>query len=84
MIIIESDTLITIAVAVVAIGVSSVVTWYFSKRRYSSAHKPVSEGDVELEKAKNEFRSELLVFLFLVALILGGLGFILILALSSP
>lgn len=84
MITIESDVLVTIAVAAVSIAISSVVTWHFSKRRYSRAPKPVTEKDLELEKTKNEFRSDMLGFLLVLAMFLGGIGLVIIIVLNTP
>ena len=84
MITIESDALLTIAVAVVSTVVSSFITWQYSKRRYSRASKQVTEEDLKLEKVKNEFRSELLVLILFLALIFGVLAFFALLILNRP
>ena len=82
MITIESDALITIAVAIVSTVVSSIATWQFSKRRYSRVERQITEEEIRLEKVKNEFRAEMLVFLVALAGIMGFLALIAILALS--
>ena len=71
MITLESDALITIAVAIVSTVVSSIATWQFSKRRYSGMNKPITEKELELEKVKNQFRSEFLAFIIVLVIALG-------------
>ena len=83
MITIESDALITIAMAIVSTVVSSIVTWQFSKRRYSRARRQITEEDIRLEKIKKEFQSVMLVFLFVLAMIMGILAFFVVLILSA-
>lgn len=83
MITIESDALITVAVAIVSTIVSSIATWQFSKRRYPRARKQVTEEEIQLEKVKNEFRSEMLIFLCVLAVIMAFLALFVIIALST-
>ena len=54
--------------------VSAVVTWYFSKRRYSRLAKPITEADIELERVKNEHRGEIVVATVVVIILLVFVG----------
>ena len=72
MITIESGALITIVVGIFCTIVSSVVTWFFSKRHYSKTGVPATDRDVELQKVGLKHQSEILVLLI-------GIGAILIL-----
>ena len=83
MIVIESDILVNIVVAIFSMVVSSIVTWYFSKRRYSEARDPITEEDIRMEEVKNEFRDKILEAITMLAFFLLLLSpFILIILFS--
>ena len=64
-----------ILVTGVSMVVSAVVTWYYSKRRYSRLTKPITEADIELERGENEHRGEIIgaTAMVLLMLLLFGL-----------
>lgn len=80
---ITPEITVTVVASVATALVSSIVTWYFSKRRYSRMERPITETDIEMEKVKNEIRSEMLGFLLLAILAMGFLGFFALLALTG-
>ena len=74
MITIETDMLITVLVGIFSTVISAVVTWFFSKRHYSKIAASITEMDLELQRVKNESKSEVLVFIFLLVLVIGMLA----------
>ena len=68
-----------IVIAAVSIIISSLVTWYFSRRHYGRTERPVSNHDIELEKVKGEYRLGIWVIatmLIVVVLIIGVFGYL--------
>ena len=88
MIVIESNVLITagltIASSVLSIIATIIVTRHFAKRRNSGAREQITEEDIQMERVKNEHRSEIMGFAA-VFVFLGGIILVLvIMAFSMP
>ena len=83
MIVIESSVLLTVSSTIVSVIVSVAATWYFARRHYTKRTVPITRQEIELEKVKNEFRSDALVAVFLIVffgLLIGMLPLLIYLA----
>ena len=77
-IVIESNALITIVVAMASTILSAGATWYFSKRRYAATTGPITDNDLELEKLRIQSRPDLLGFIIILTFVGGLLAFLLL------
>ena len=73
-IIVDPCVLMTGASIVVSAAVTWYITWYFSKRRYSRPAKQITATDIELERVKNEHRSEIVAGVVLSVFVLTFFG----------
>ena len=55
----DSHVIVASVSTVISATVSVLATWYFSKRHYSRARRPVTDADVAMEKVKSEHREKL-------------------------
>ena len=83
MVVIEANALITIVVAVMSIVISSFVTWFFSRRRYSRIAEQITEQSLEMQELKNDFWTEVLRLAVVLVGILGFLGFFVLLVILA-
>ena len=74
MITIELD-ISTILVAVISSTISTAIsvaaTWHFSKRHYTREARPLTQADIQMQEAKNEFRLWVLFGIVFGAIVAG-------------
>ena len=76
MLTIELDILVTIAVGIASIAVSSLATWYFSRRYYlKSEEARAAQNNPELEMVKTVARSSALALIVTALVFMAIIGF---------
>ena len=51
-----TNILMAVSLSLVSAVISVATTWYFSKRHYAGVPRPITEEDILMQEAKNEFR----------------------------
>ena len=70
-----TSILVTTIFSIVTMVVSSLTTWYFSRRHYTRVLMPITEADVALQSMKNNFYIRALwIVSYTVLIIFGTFG----------
>ena len=67
-----TSILVTVIPSIITLVVSSLITWYFSRRHYTRVLRPITEVDVALQFEKNDFYIKALRIVSHTVLIIFG------------